>query len=153
MTRCTANNKQGTQCRLNTVRQHPMCWVHLKAKEGLQVKDSTVAGAGCIHYGAHVCGREAGKRIATYGARKVVTQRYVFEVGKNRFLDAEKPLNPVGRYINDPKGTGRRANVQISATRTTQKDGRATVPVMTKSKIQPGTELLMSYGKDFWKKR
>jgi hypothetical protein len=79
--------------------------------------------------------------------------RYVFEVGKNRFLDAEKPLNPVGRYINDPKGTGRRANVQISATRTTQKDGRATVPVMTKSKIHPGSELLMSYGKDFWKKR
>jgi hypothetical protein len=104
----------------------------------------------------------AGKRIATYGARKVDTaatvnrkSRYAFkfEVGKNRFLDAEKPLNPVGRYINDPKGTGRRANVQISATRTTQKDGRATVPVMTKSKIHPGSELLMSYGKDFWKKR
>jgi hypothetical protein len=123
MTRCTANNKQGTQCRLNTVRQHPMCWVHLKAKEGLQVKDSTVAGAG---KGLMYVGEKpvaAGKRIATYGARKVVTQRYVFEVGKNRFLDAEKPLNPVGRYINDPKGTGRRANVQISATRTTQKDG------------------------------
>ena len=60
---------------------------------------------------------------------------------------------PVGRYINNPKGTGRRANVQISANRTTEKAGRATVPVMTKVKIKPGTELLMSYGKDFWKQR
>lgn len=48
-----------------------------------------------------------GKRIATYGAAKVDTaasvnrkSRYVLEVGKGRFLDAKKPLNPVGRYIN-----------------------------------------------------
>ena len=60
--------------------------------------------------------------MATYGTEKVDTAasvnrkpHYVLEAGKNRFLDAAKPLNPVGRYIDDPKGTGRRANVQISA--------------------------------------
>jgi hypothetical protein len=76
--------------------------------------------------------------------------RYVLQVGKNRFIDAEKPLNPVGRYINDPKGTGKRANVRVSASRTTERAGRQTVPVMTRTKIKPNTELFMSYGKDFW---
>jgi hypothetical protein len=160
MTQCTAHTKKGAgpQCKLNTVRQHPLCWQHLKAKEGLQVKPSTVpnAGKGLFYVGEKALA--AGKRITAYGAAKVDTaatvnrkSRYVFEVGKNRFLDAQKPLNPVGRYINDPKGTGRRANVQISANRITQKDGRATVPIKTKVKVKPGTELLMSYGREFWK--
>ena len=45
-TRCVATTKGGNQCKNKTCKQYPYCWVHLKAKDKLQVKKSTIEGAG-----------------------------------------------------------------------------------------------------------
>ena len=45
-TRCVATTKGGNQCKNRTCKQYPYCWVHLKAKDKLQVKKSTIEGAG-----------------------------------------------------------------------------------------------------------
>jgi hypothetical protein len=57
----------------------------------------------------------------------------------------------VGRYINGAKGA-QRPNVYINAaTPIKRMNNRSVVPVMAKKTIQPKTELLLSYGAQYWK--
>ena len=43
---CKAKTKDGKPCKNRTCKNFPYCWVHLKSKDKLQVKKSTIKGAG-----------------------------------------------------------------------------------------------------------
>ena len=151
---CQAKTKTGSQCKLNTCKQYPYCWIHQKSLEGLQVKKSTVPGAG---EGLFYVGKpdvEAKSKVTLYSAKKVNTDRingnYVLEVSKNKFLDAEDKSNFVGRYINSTRGTGKQPNVKFSGTREIKEiKNRQTVPVLAVKKIKKDTELLLNYGRGY----
>jgi hypothetical protein len=152
--RCQAKTKSGNQCKLNTCKQFPYCWIHLKSKEGLQVKKSTVSGGG---EGLFYVGKKdfpANKKIVLYSAKEVSTTpisgNYVLEVSAKKFIDSKSKQNFVGRYINSIKGTKKQPNVRFSSGRTIKKvKGRETIPVITKKKIKKGSELLANYGTSF----
>lgn len=157
MTRCQAHTKAGPQCKLQTVARFPYCWVHLKSKDSLAVKKSTVpnAGKGLFYVGKRPFPKD--RVITKYSGVVTATpdrdSAYVVAVAKNKFLDAKSTSTAVGRYINDSRGTARRPNVKISGSRTlTQYHGQPATNIITTKTIQPNSELFLSYGKDYWKK-
>jgi hypothetical protein len=154
--RCRAKKSDGTQCRLRTCRQYPYCWIHLKSKEKLQVKNSSVPNLG---KGLFYVGKEpfsANKKITDYSARQIDKEqrepdaRYVLQISKNQFLDSEDPLNFVGRYINDPRNTGKQANARFGkGLQIYDKEDRKTIPIYSTKVIQPNSELFINYGKNY----
>lgn len=151
---CQARTKAGTRCKMTTCRQYPYCWIHLKSIDKLQVKNSNVAGKGLFYVGKKDFPKD--KKIVEYSARAISLQPnprsdYDLKVGEGRYLDSQSPLNYVGRYINDKRGTGKAANVRFTkGSRIYEKNNRFTVPIYSKKKIKPNTELLMSYGRTYW---
>ncbi len=159
MTLCTATTAKGQPCKNTTVKNFPACWIHLKQQAGLQVKKSEIPGAGD---GLFFMGKKdkkpfpAKKKITNYSGKTITTSEnpdsdYVLKIGKNRYLDsAPKDTHP-GRYINDPRGTNKRANVRFSTGQQIYDvDGRKAIPIISTRKIKPNTELLTRYGKSYW---
>lgn len=148
---CQARTKSGARCKKRTCRQYPYCWIHLKSIDKLQVKKSGVAGKGLFYVGKQDFPKD--KKIVDYSARTISRHpnpgsEYDLQVGQNRYLDSNSPLNYVGRYINDKHGTGQAANVRFTkGSRIYEKNNRYTVPIYSKKKIKPDSELLMSYGR------
>lgn len=143
------------RCRLHTQMQFPYCWVHLKSRDGLRVKQSTIAGGG---KGLFYVGRNpfpANQDITRYSARQVTPEdpannsAYILRV-KGGVLDSQERLNYPGRYINDKHGTKRRANVRFVNSYPALTNGRMAIPVRTTQRIQPQTELLVNYGDEYW---
>lgn len=67
-------------------------------------------------------------------------------------LDANRIGNE-GRFINDFRNTGRRQNVEFQLRRASDGELRQGVFVCAKEGIRKGEELLISYGKPFWRAR
>lgn len=158
----TAKSKGTVQCSLNTCERYPYCWIHLRSKEGLKVQNSNIPHAGRGLFATKNFRKK--ERVAKYSGhlrdRPVDNNDYVFQVSKAKFLDAEDKENHAGRFINDPKGTGKNPNVRFSKTRRVyddptkrknSKDRRYYVPMVANRNIRKGQELLVSYGSQFWK--
>lgn len=155
-TQCQAMTKNKVRCKLNTCRQYPYCWIHLKSIDNLQVKKSTIRGAG---KGLFYVGKKdfpKNKKITDYSA-KTISQRpdeksdYNLKVSTGRYLNSTSSSNYVGRYINDARGTNKNTNVRFTkGTRIYEKNNRYNVPIYTTKKIKPNTELLMNYGRTYW---
>lgn len=75
-------------------------------------------------------------RYAAHGR----TPTYVLQLGRDSFIDARDPTKSNWtRFLNDPRGTGKRANVRVGA-RGSVKTCRA---------VKAGEELLFSYGRQY----
>ena len=153
---CKATTKDGQRCKLQTCVRYPYCWIHLKSIDKLQVKNSSISGAGKGLYYVGKTPIAKDHKIVNYSAKQVSKEKtpdskYNLQIGKARFLDSKNPLNFVGRYINATKGTDKQPNVRFTrGTIIYDKDGRKTVPIYTKKRIQPNTELLLNYGSSYW---
>ena len=144
--RCVATTLAGNQCKNRTARG-TKCWVHLKKIDGLRVKRSRVAGLGLYTTKP----RAANERVATYKGepmtRAQVAQRYggrtaqyVYCRSKNRCRDARKSNAGVARYANDARRTSKRNNTRFAG-----------FSLRAKHNIPAGAELLLSYGRDYWR--
>lgn len=152
--RCNASTKDGDRCKNTTVNRFPYCWVHLKSKDKLVVKKSTIPNAGL---GLFYVGKKSvpkNKDITSYSgtvsSRPDQSSQYVIQMSKGRYLDAKDKLTAVGRYINH---TNKNPNVGFSASyKTASYHGQPAIKVKTKKIIKPNTELLANYGRDYWRK-
>ena len=152
---CSYKKQDGNQCKMKTARQYPTCWIHLKKEDGLQVKDSKIPNAG---KGLFYVGKQAippKTKIAKYSSREILRKNpetdYTLQFSRNQYMDSSDKLNHVGRYINDSK----KANVRFGNSYRAQKEvinnhTRYTIPIITTKRIQPNTELLISYGNKYW---
>ena len=141
----------GQRCRLRTARGRK-CWHHTQRDENLRVKRSTVPNAGLGLFVARDRVRK-GERITQYTGEDLTkaqvqqrygerTGQYVYCASKNKCKDARRTdERGLGRWANAPRGTGKRANAKL----TTGNNLKA------KRNIQPGQEVLVSYGRDYWK--
>ena len=88
------------------------------------------------------------------GANEDRTSDYVCDFGESSelALDANRTGNE-GRFVNDYRNTGRRANVEFKLRRDARGELRQGVFVCAKEGIGAGAELLISYGKSFWRSR
>jgi len=151
--RCEAINKNGLRCKNNTCRQYPTCWLHLKSQEGLQVKDSNIEGEKGL-FASRLLPR--GQRVTYYSADTIDKEPtensdYVLQIGNQRFLNSEKKLNFVGRYINDSRNTGKRPNVRFTKSYQIRRHKkRYVVPMIALRNIKKNEELLTNYGYSYW---
>lgn len=144
---CTATTKKGGRCGSKTARGQ-YCWTHLRQQEGLRVKQSSLGA----HAGAGLFAEKdfrRGERIAWYTGDWIHDDRggfYTLQIAANKTVDAARTNTAPGRWANDPRGSGRRANARFAADHVR---GRASLRA-TKA-IRKGEEVLVSYGKQYWK--
>jgi hypothetical protein len=128
--------------------------VHLKTEEGLVVKRSSIAGAGKGLFAAKRFGPK--QKVVRYSAKQVQRRptsgsQYNLKVAKGKYLDAKSTQTHAGRYINDPRGSGQRANARFGKQRRVYRaDGRHMTPVFAQRAIKKGDEVLLSYGRGYW---
>lgn len=147
---CIAHTKSGNRCSKTTCKVGPWCWIHLKYQRGLQVKPSTIPGAGLGVFATkpfkanEVIDKYTGEKL-NEAQKNASTSAYIADGPKGIYFDARKTNSCPSRYINAPRRTKKRANC---------KWGRITsdgVNVTTKRKIKPGEELLIGYGSRYWR--
>jgi hypothetical protein len=149
--RCTADSKDGTQCRGRTKRGQ-FCFSHRKQKHGTRVAKAQVRGAGM---GLHATRDfERNEIIADYTG-ELIHDDNDDGVGGPYFLgltrrdhgciDAARTNSGDGRWINDPRGTGRRPNCKFASV-----PGTTEVRVRTLRRVKKGEEFLLSYGRSYW---
>ena len=146
--RCTAETATGRICKART-RGGQYCWTHLKKEEGLRIKQSKVAEAGKGLFAEKEF--KKGETIALYTGDWVAAEdgaggAYALQVSKTKIIDAARTNAGPGRWANDPRGTGRRANAEL---RYSAKNKVGSVAA--KQKIKKGDEVLVSYGRQYWK--
>lgn len=62
------------------------------------------------------------------------------------YIDAAKDLSCLGRFINDPHGSGSSPNLAFD-----KQPGRARAALVCVSPINQGDELLADYGSQYWR--
>jgi hypothetical protein len=83
--------------------------------------------------------------------RPTPRSQYNLKVSKGKFLDGKSTQTHVGRYINDPRGSGKRANARFGKQRRVYRaNDRHVTPVFAQRAIKKGDEVLLSYGRGYW---
>jgi SET domain-containing protein len=72
---------------------------------------------------------------------------YIYYVNRNHVIDASKHPNELARYANDARGLTKIPGITNNAEYT--EDGKK-VFIRAKKNIQPGEEILVAYGKEYW---
>jgi hypothetical protein len=159
---CVAFTKAGTPCKRRTLRGHH-CADHMRLLQRLSVAKSKIDGAGFglfVAKGAQPF--KKGERIAAYSgdwmellpgaASDQQGGEYCLQVKKSLAIDAARTNTALGRWANaphgakDPSGRRLRANAQLVAD-PVRKQGS----VRAMRNIQPGEEILVSYGATYWR--
>lgn len=77
---------------------------------------------------------------------------YVFFFSKNRCVDAYFTPWAFGRYANDARGIGRVKGLRNNAVYETKvRNGEKRVFIVASMTIQPGQEIFVHYGDDYWR--
>jgi hypothetical protein len=159
---CAAFTKVGAACKRRTLKGHH-CAGHMKLLQRLAVAKSSIAGAGLGLFAAKGTGGfKPGERIALYtgdwvellpgSAGDQQGGNYYLEINRKLAVDAARTNTALGRWANAPTGArgpnGRplRPNaklVQVQA----QKHGA----LRASRRIKPGEEILVSYGRQYWR--
>lgn len=143
--RCTAMTKKGRLCAQRTTKGQ-YCWTHLKAAEGLRVKASGVAGAGMGLFAEREFDRD--ETVALYTGDWMSGDDggvYALQVTRTKVIDAARTNAAPGRWANDPRGTGKRANGRFSYNPRT-----GVARIKATRKLAKGEEVLVSYGQQYW---
>jgi len=121
----------------------------------LLIKKSTIPGAGKGLFTKKFIPK--GTRIIEYKG-KVTTWKqvlagdkfngYVYYFNRNHVIDSMERKNSLGRYANDAKGLSKIKGI-VNNTRYVQEDKRVFMEAVRD--IPEKTEILVSYGKEYWK--
>ena len=119
----------------------------------LEVKESNIPGAGKGLFTKTFIAK--GTRITEYKGRirtwKEVeyddSNYYIFYVNEDHVIDAARNKKSLARYINDARGLQKIKGLNNNAEFVV--DGLKVFVVAIKD-IQPGSELFLGYGKEYW---
>ena len=112
----------------------------------------------CGQFGLYAaCALPHGAHVLDYlGAVSEVEDRtsdYVVDFGEHSELSLDAlSMGNEGRFVNDYRNTGRHANVEFRIRRGERGELRQGVYVCAK-RVREGEELLISYGRNYWKSR
>ncbi len=97
-----------------------------------------------------------GTRIAEYKGRITtwknvlktnVFNAYVYYIKPNHVIDAKTYVKSLARYINDATGISKKKGI-VNNTKYVEDNGKVFVEAVRN--IEPGEEILVSYGKEYW---
>jgi len=148
---CAYVDRDGERCRRLTTLTHPYCAHHTRVVHGVEVRASTIPGAGYGLFAARELPKDTllfhydGDRLSTeeYAERYSVLGfgPYAIELNKRTVIDACRTDAGVARFICSYHGSGRKPNVEYYTT------GHC-VEVWTLRTIKPEEELLADYGEE-----
>jgi hypothetical protein len=147
--RCTSDNCSGTRC-LGKTKFGEYCWRHLPLHQSVKIKLFKGLGRGLIADKDF----KRGDFIAVYNGDIYTTDsehppdypsNYVLQLSKGVRIDASRTNTSVGRLINDPRGTGFKANACFVAD---QK--KRTVWIKATKGVKKGDQFFIDYGHAYW---
>jgi hypothetical protein len=150
--RCIALKRNGEQCGART-RLSARCWNHLQRDCNVRIKKSGILDAGKGLWSgpkpfatkqlvARYTGDISMDPDADHGGSK-----YVVGLSDRCTVDAARTDTAPGRMINDPKGSGNRANTRFAI------DNRnRTVKIYATRPVPANTEFFLPYGPAYWKR-
>jgi len=153
--RCVATAK-ATSRQCERLTQHGChCTIHRAQLDGTCIRASSVPGAGkglwaatrSFSPGATVA-RYTGDLVRTAARASnasVAASRYVLQLSATLSLDAARTNTADGRMVNDARGSGQRPNARFVVDLRSQ-----TASLCATRTIRQGTEVLVSYGRQFW---
>jgi hypothetical protein len=161
---CVAFTKQGTACKRRTCRGHH-CADHMRLLQRLAIRQSGIPGAGLGLFMAKGKGAKPfrrGDRIVLYSgdwahllpgdAGDHLGGPYFLQITRTLAVDAARTNTALGRWANAPHGAedaqGRplRPNAQLVLDRRSRQGS-----LRASATIQPGDEILVSYGRTYWR--
>lgn len=147
---CAYVHPDGRRCRRLTTLTHPYCSYHTRIVHGVEVRASTIPGAGYGLFAVRRFPKDTflfcydGDRLSveeyTRRYEELGVGPYAIELGKHFIIDAYRTDAGIARYICSYHGSGRKPNVAYFTT------GKC-VEVWTIRPIEAGEELLADYGK------
>ena len=148
--RCTADGKDGKQCRGRT-RRGQYCFWHRKKISGTRIARARKKEQGMGLFATKDFA--VGETIADYSGELVNGGNdsggpYYLQLrraGGNECIDAARTNSGDGRWVNDPRGSGKRANCEFA-----MQAGTTKVRVRAVRAIKAGEEFLLSYGAAYW---
>jgi hypothetical protein len=146
--RCTADNKQNTQCGCKTTKGQ-YCHTHMRILEGLRVKTSTVVRAGSGLFAMRDFW--PGEHLADYTGDELVIRResdggeYCLALSQRRAINAAATNTGYGRWANDPRGSNGGPNAEFVIN-----PARGTGRLRATARIRKGDEIFVSYGRQYW---
>lgn len=148
---CAFVAPDGTRCRRLTTITHPYCAHHMRLVHGVEVRRSTIPGAGMGLFAVRHIPKDVylfdydGDRLSVseYTERyaELGFGPYAIELSPSVIIDAYRTDAGIARYICTYHGSGRRPNVRYYST------GQR-VEIWTIRPIEPGDELLADYGRE-----
>lgn len=119
----------------------------------LKVKTSTIPQSGkglfttvAVPKGT-VITEYVGRRATWADVEDDADNPYIYFIDEQNIIDASKDLKSLGRYANDAAGLTRVPGVKNNA-EYYEEDNR--VYIKAKAVIPAGSEIFVSYGKDYW---
>jgi len=149
---CAALTTRGERCKNRTCVVGPYCWLHTKVDKGFIVKASTIPNAGKGLFASKEF--KKGEEIGQYTGDKLTrNQADAIPDAQGAYIlchidecvDARRTNSTPLRYMNDPRGTGKRSNARFVASNR--------FAVRTTKKVKKGEELLVEYGRRYWENR
>ena len=151
---CIFIKDNGQRCKRRTCVRKDFCWQHLRSQKGLDVRPSTLPGAG-LGLVAFKSFRK-GDKVASYSgkivkARTARNSQYAIAWKRGKVVDASSSQHGVGRYANTCRGADKKAkrckgnNVKI------KKDFRRRTIILRAGKrsISRGDEIFNTYSSGF----
>jgi len=117
------------------------------AGKGLFVKNEIKKGEIVCEYEGEIVPWSVCEKRAEEGH-----EGYAFFITKNRCVDAYFTKEAIARYANDAKGIGRVEGLKNNAQYEIKtRQGEKRVFIVAIKNIKPNDEVLVDYGKDYWK--
>jgi hypothetical protein len=141
-----------------------LCMHHAADLLGLQVVVSGIEGAGLGLFttrprrrGDCICGYLG--EIVTSAQFESQPDEYGVDIGGGRVLSARNSTDGFARYANDARSSGETNCVLVDEAECLRKHAEGDhsegerVCLVAKTSIQTGSELFVSYGREYWKRR
>lgn len=141
--------KSGCRCKAKTAKGQ-YCWNHLRSIRGLRIKKVPGKGFGLFadrHLPSGTSIDYTGDRVVTNSDR--VGGEYFLQDARGSAIDAARTNSGEGRWVNDPRGSDKRANA-LFVLHTPRGESRRAC-VRTTRPVQKGEEILVAYGRAYWR--
>lgn len=120
----------------------------------LEVKDSTIPQSGKGLFVATdvakgtIITEYMGRRTAWADVEDDVDNPYIYFIDEDNIIDASKSVNTFGRYANDAAGLSRIKGLKNNSE---YFEENKRIYIKAIANISAGSEVFVSYGKDYWK--
>ncbi len=158
---CSTINSKGKRCK-NKSLKNEKCWVHLKMKDGLRIKQSNIANGGLGLFATKdfkkndIVAPYSGPIISEAKAdQEKSSNKYLLQITKNKVIDASSPVKSgAGRYANQCKAENKRKEeCKCNNAKLVKSRDYSKAQLKANKTIKNGQEIFTNYGRDYWKNK